>query len=123
MPFCLLEPPLRRWPRSVILGAGAATAGGCPLRPGLPFVPHEPQSHGEVIAGTSASARRSPFPVHAAAVIGDVVGADERALATAIAINFNQVGIATAFLVGGSMATDAAGLTQYFSVISVASLS
>ena len=32
------------------------------------------------------------------------LGADERAQATAIAINFNQVGIATAFLVGGAMA-------------------
>ncbi|KAI2504937.1 major facilitator superfamily-like protein [Fragilaria crotonensis] len=32
--------------------------------------------------------------------------ADERATSTAVALNFNQIGIATAFLVGGAMATD-----------------
>ena len=47
-------------------------------------------------------------------------GADERALATAVAINFNQVGIATAFLVGGAMATSASGLGDYFNLIAVA---
>ena len=48
-------------------------------------------------------------------------GADERALSTAVAINFNQVGIATAFLVGGAMAQSQAGLGQYFDVITLAS--
>jgi hypothetical protein len=48
-------------------------------------------------------------------------GSDERATSTAIALNFNQVGIATAFLVGGAMANSAAGLEQYFGLISVIS--
>ena len=123
--FCLLEPTIvRRFGlRSVILGAGAAMAGGCLLRSGLPFVPHELQSYGEVIAGTILVGAAQPFFQCTPPLLSATwFGADERALATAIAINFNQVGIATAFLVGGSMATDAAGLTQYFSVISVASL-
>ena len=42
---------------------------------------------------------------------------DERATATAVALNFNQIGIATAFLVGGSMATTAPGLASYFGLI------
>lgn len=46
--------------------------------------------------------------------------ADERATSTAIALNFNQIGIATAFLVGGGMATSVDGLAQYFSLITIA---
>jgi FLVCR family feline leukemia virus subgroup C receptor-related protein len=44
----------------------------------------------------------------------------ERATSTAVALNFNQVGIATAFLVGGAMATDVPGLAHYFGLISIA---
>merc|ERR1712127_1131315 len=35
-------------------------------------------------------------------------------------LNFNQIGIATAFLVGGGMATSADGLANYFGLISAA---
>eukprot|EP00521_Asterionellopsis_glacialis_P006048 CAMPEP_0195280646 /NCGR_PEP_ID=MMETSP0707-20130614/249_1 /TAXON_ID=33640 /ORGANISM="Asterionellopsis glacialis, Strain CCMP134" /LENGTH=582 /DNA_ID=CAMNT_0040339425 /DNA_START=306 /DNA_END=2054 /DNA_ORIENTATION=- len=45
---------------------------------------------------------------------------DERATSTAVALNFNQIGIATAFLVGGSMGTTSEGLIWYFLLISVA---
>lgn len=45
--------------------------------------------------------------------------ADERATSTAVALNFNQIGIATAFLVGGAMATNTAGMEQYFGLIAV----
>ena len=44
---------------------------------------------------------------------------DERATSTAVALNFNQIGIATAFLVGGEMATTADGMANYFGLISV----
>merc|ERR1719487_2805311 len=47
----------------------------------------------------------------------------ERALATATAINFNQVGIATAFIVGGYMATSPAGMHAYFDVVTLVALS
>jgi FLVCR family feline leukemia virus subgroup C receptor-related protein len=39
--------------------------------------------------------------------------ASEWATSTAVALNFNQIGIATAFLVGGAMAVDPAGLARY----------
>jgi FLVCR family feline leukemia virus subgroup C receptor-related protein len=34
-------------------------------------------------------------------------------------LNFNQVGIATAFLIGGGMATNSGGLENYFGLISI----
>jgi len=46
----------------------------------------------------------------------------ERALATATAINFNQVGIATAFIVGGLMANTPAGMHSYFDLITIFAL-
>jgi len=47
---------------------------------------------------------------------------DERAKSTAVALNFNQIGIATAFIVGGSMVTSAVGLGQYLTLISLVSV-
>lgn len=49
-------------------------------------------------------------------------GSKERALSTAVALNANQIGIATAFLVGGSMChgTDAASMMKYFGLITAA---
>ena len=44
---------------------------------------------------------------------------NERSTSTAIALNFNQIGIATAFLVGGAMATSTTGLENYFGLIAV----
>ena len=44
-------------------------------------------------------------------------GKDERALATSIAINANQIGIATSFIVGGIMAQTESGMDEYFSLI------
>jgi MFS transporter, FLVCR family, MFS-domain-containing protein 7 len=41
----------------------------------------------------------------------------ERATSTAVALNFNQIGIATAFLVGGAMVRDRVGLEHYFGLI------
>jgi len=46
---------------------------------------------------------------------------NERATATAIALNFNQMGIAAAFLVGGMMADGYAGLNRYFALIAMLS--
>jgi len=45
--------------------------------------------------------------------------ADERATATATALNFNQIGIAVAFLVGGSMAKNEVGIHEYFGLITL----
>jgi hypothetical protein len=42
---------------------------------------------------------------------------NERSTSTAIALNFNQIGIAIAFLVGGAMASSTTGLENYFGLI------
>eukprot|EP00986_Skeletonema_menzelii_P019315 scaffold27612_cov148-Skeletonema_menzelii.AAC.2 len=44
---------------------------------------------------------------------------NERATATATALNFNQIGIAVAFLVGGSMASNEVGIHSYFGLITL----
>ncbi len=44
---------------------------------------------------------------------------NERATATATALNFNQIGIAVAFLVGGSMAKNEVGIHSYFGLITL----
>jgi len=46
---------------------------------------------------------------------------NERATSSAIALNFNQVGIAVAFVVAGEMADGYRGLMRYFSLIAVLS--
>ena len=47
-------------------------------------------------------------------------GSKERALSTAVALNANQIGIATAFIVGGNMCNDGTTLMNYFNVITAA---
>lgn len=44
---------------------------------------------------------------------------NERATATATALNFNQIGIAMAFLVGGHMAKNEVGIHDYFGLITL----
>jgi len=44
---------------------------------------------------------------------------NERATATATALNFNQIGIAVAFLVGGHMAKNEVGIHDYFGLITL----
>ena len=46
-------------------------------------------------------------------------GSNERATATATALNFNQIGIAVAFLVGGHMAKNEVGIHDYFGLITL----
>ena len=120
--FCLLEPAIvrRAGLRNVVVGAGAAMAVGCALRSGLP-TSDVLQPYSAVVAGTILVGAAQPFFQCTPPLLSATwFGADERALATAVAINFNQVGIATAFLVGGTMATSAGGLSSYFNLISVA---
>mmetsp|Transcript_53072 Transcript_53072/g.128797 ORF Transcript_53072/g.128797 Transcript_53072/m.128797 type:complete len:638 (+) Transcript_53072:3-1916(+) len=87
----------------------AATATGNPLVD-YPFI----------IAGTICVGIAQPFfqctpPLLSAKWFAN----NERSTSTAIALNFNQVGIATAFLIGGGMATTAGGLENYFGLIAI----
>lgn len=124
-----------------IKGAAALMTTGCLLRSGLTFLNPILSSLGLAAASTadivSSSAGLVPYWSVVAGTV--LVGAaqpffqctppmlsatwfasNERATSTAIALNFNQIGIATAFLVGGGMATTTEGLAQYFTLMSVA---
>jgi hypothetical protein len=91
--FCLLEPAIVRRVglRNVVVGAGTAMAVGCALRSGLPTsVALQPYSL--VVAGTILVGAAQPFFQCTPPLLSATwFGADERALATAVAINFNQV--------------------------------
>jgi FLVCR family feline leukemia virus subgroup C receptor-related protein len=131
-----------------VQGAGILMALGCWFRSGFSFLipmahamgldsfTHALTSSSPLLVGGTSAAGLVPYPL---IVLGTIlVGAaqpffqctppflsaqwfasDERATSTAVALNFNQIGIATAFLVGGAMATSAAGLERYFGLVSV----
>ena len=128
-----------------IKGAAALMATGCLLRSGLSFMNPLLSSLGLAAASTAdaaTSAAGAGLVPYWSILAGTIlVGAaqpffqctppmlsatwfasNERAKSTAIALNFNQIGIATAFLVGGGMATSMEGLSQYFSIITAASV-
>lgn len=118
--------------RRVIIAAAWIMAAGCILRSGAPL---------GLFAASNLELART-MPAYPAEVVGTILvgaaqpffqcsppllsatwfGSDERALATATAINFNQVGIATAFIVGGMMATTPAGMHAYFDVVTCVAL-
>lgn len=122
-----------------IKGAAVLMAAGCLFRSGIGFagpiisslgltsindgsltntglVPYWSLLTGTILVGISQPFFQCTPPLLSAKWFAS----DERATSTAVALNFNQIGIATAFLVGGGMATNTEGLASYFSVISVA---
>jgi len=122
---CLLEPmAVQRFGlRLPIIGAALLMAVGCALRSGVPFLSEQLPVYWVAVVGTMLVAMAQPFfqctpPLLSATWFAP----SERALATAVAINFNQVGIATAFLVGGELARTEAGMKDYFGFITVASV-
>ena len=122
--FCFLEPTIVRkiGLRGCVVGAGMLMSVGCALRSGVPLSGAVPP-YAEVVAGTVLVGAAQPFFQCTPPLLSATwFGADERALATAVAINFNQVGIATAFLVGGAMAGSTEGLAQYFDLITLLSV-
>ena len=104
-----------------IKGASVLMGIGCLLRSGIPFLSgHELVPYEVIVAGTVLVGAAQPFFQCTPPMLSATwFASDERATSTATAINFNQIGIATAFLVGGNMATDAAGLSNYFQLITV----
>jgi len=108
-----------------VQAAAVLMALGCWCRSGLSFLPMLPgaahlMTWPFVVLGTILVGAAQPFfqctpPLLSA----QWFRADERATSTAVALNFNQIGIATAFLVGGSMVTDRQGLESYFGLIAV----
>lgn len=117
-----------------IKGAAVLMTAGCILRSGLGFtgplinsiglgndsistglVPYWSLLAGTILVGISQPFFQCTPPLLSAKWFAS----DERAQSTAVALNFNQIGIATAFLVGGGMATSTEGLASYFSVITI----
>lgn len=122
---CFMEPYLVRkfGLRVPIVAAASLMAVGCMLRSGVPFVGEQLPTYAVVVAGTMLVAVAQPFfqctpPLLSATWFAP----NERSLATAVAINFNQVGIATAFIVGGELGGSEGGLKEYFGLITVASI-
>jgi hypothetical protein len=105
-----------------IQGAAVLMATGCWLRAGLGFLPGQEGLVGYplIVIGTVLVGISQPFFQCTPPLLSAMWFANnERSTSTAIALNFNQIGIATAFLVGGGMATNAAGLENYFGLIAV----
>ena len=105
-----------------IQGAAFLMAVGCWLRSGVSFLGggHDLVPYPVLVIGTLLVGAAQPFfqctpPLLSA----QWFASSERATSTAVALNFNQIGIATAFLVGGAMATTTQGLEQYFGLIAV----
>ena len=121
---CFIEPFVIRnfGLRTPIVGAAMLMAVGCWLRSGVPFLGDGLPGYSTVVIGTMLVAVAQPFfqctpPLLSATWFAP----DERALSTAVAINFNQVGIATAFIAGGAFGGSEAGLKDYFVIITIAS--
>ena len=96
--FCFAEPAIVRRVglRNCIVGAAIVMSSGCALRSGIPLTGAVP-SYPFVVAGTILVGAAQPFFQCTPPLLSATwFGAEERATATATAINFNQVGIATA---------------------------
>lgn len=122
---CFAEPfVIKRFGlRKPVIASGILMAVGSVLRSGIPFIGHSMPPYACVVLGTVCVGLAQPFfqctpPMLSATWFAPT----ERALATACAINFNQVGIAIAFLLGGSLATSEEGIKYYFSIISVSAI-
>mmetsp|Transcript_35846 Transcript_35846/g.88267 ORF Transcript_35846/g.88267 Transcript_35846/m.88267 type:complete len:517 (+) Transcript_35846:949-2499(+) len=122
--FCFLEPAIvaRLGLRNVVVGAGFLMTAGCALRSGLEFENFWPYSamptYTQEVLGTVLVGAAQPFFQCTPTLLSATwFGKDERAVATSIAINANQIGIATSFIVGGVMAQTETGMNGYFSLI------
>ena len=74
------------------------------------------------VAVAVAVARRQPFfQCTPALLAGTWFGPNERVLATTIAINANQIGIAASYFVGATLVHSGAGLHVYFSILTLLS--
>jgi len=96
------------------IGAAASSDPAAAASAGADLVPYWSLLTGTILVGAAQPFFQCTPPLLSATWFGS----DERATSTAIALNFNQIGIATAFLVGGEMATSADGLSNYFGIIS-----
>mmetsp|Transcript_62552 Transcript_62552/g.116309 ORF Transcript_62552/g.116309 Transcript_62552/m.116309 type:complete len:537 (-) Transcript_62552:114-1724(-) len=123
--FCFIEPAVvARWGlRKVVVGSSFLMSVGCMLRSGLVFTRKMPWYWLEIL-GTVCVGAAQPFFQCTPTLLSAVWFApDERILATAIAINSNQIGIGVGFIVGPVMADSEETLNVYFSIIACIAVS
>jgi hypothetical protein len=106
--------------RGSVIGAAVVMSTGCLLRSGIPFVGGLPPFPALQLGTLLVGAAQPFFRCSPALLSATWFGAQERTTATATALNFNQLGIALAFLLGGTLGDTPDGLAQYFSIITVA---
>lgn len=102
--------------------AALLMTAGCWFRSGLGFLPGQDGlvDYPFIVIGTILVGIAQPFFQCTPPLLSAMWFANnERSTSTAVALNFNQIGIATAFLVGGTMATTSVGLENYFGLIAV----
>lgn len=117
--FCFIEPLLimRRGLRRVVRDGAWLMFIGCLLRGGLPGLPVT--SNALVVLGTIFVGAAQPFfQCTPAMLAANWFGADERTLATTIAINANQLGIAMSYMVGSFLVHDTDEIHFYFLLLS-----
>lgn len=108
--------------KRAIQGAALLMATGCWFRAGLGFLPGQSGlvDYPFIVIGTVLVGIAQPFFQCTPPLLSAMWFANnERSTSTAIALNFNQIGIATAFLVGGEMARTSGGLENYFGLIAI----
>ena len=113
--FCLIEPIIvkRYGLRDTIVFGAMLMAIGCTLRSGLPGYPTT--SAGVVMLGTVFVGAAQPFfQCTPAMLAAEWFGPNERTLATTIAINANQIGIAMSYICGAYLVHDVGDFHGYF---------
>lgn len=107
--------------RTSTAAAAALMAVGCTLRCGSPVDPSLP-SYATLVIGTALVGIAQPFFQCAPPLLSATwFASSERSLATATALNANQLGIAAAFIVGGAAVSDPETLKGYLETIAAAS--
>jgi MFS family permease len=118
--FCLFEPLIvkRHGLRETVVYGAALMAIGCVLRSGLPGFPTTSAS--VVMLGTVFVGAAQPFFQCTPALLAATwFGPDERTLATTIAINANQIGIALSYICGAYLVHDVGDFYGYFLLLAV----
>ena len=116
--FCLVEPIIvkRYGLRDTIIFGAMLMAIGCILRSGLPGYPTT--SAGVVMLGTVFVGAAQPFfQCTPAMLAAEWFGPNERTLATTIAINANQIGIAMSYICGAYLVHDVGDFHGYFLIL------
>lgn len=122
--FCFIEPFLivRRGLRRVVVDGAWLMAVGCLLRSGLPGI--VVKSKAMVVLGTMFVGAAQPFfQCTPAKLAANWFGPDERTVATTVAINANQIGIASSYIFGAFLVRSVQDIHHYFLLLTIAACS